>query len=353
MISHPFAAILICSLLSKGPDSAECAEPRVASAALAPVTSSMGSAHTLVWAPGVVTPNTLVTAADPDTRRYLVRVPSTYPMNSGPYPVVFMLHGTGQTANIAMNNTTWNHASEVLGFIMVYPEALPYLLNDGTTATKWHTEEVEANVVDTSELPMADDVVFLRELYVTLTQQLKIDSERVYATGFSNGGGFVKSKIHTELADIFAATTSAGGIGVGGGKPEEYFPANDFDFRPHFEVVGTLDDKKRENCITAGELNPGDILPRHVADIVALPCMWTPVTTFTEALGLDTTQYTTVENTSFTQFLWSSAVLPGPGPREYRFRILPNMTHEYPSGSNYPVDYVPLFYTWMSQYTLH
>ncbi len=41
----------------------------------------------------------------------------------------------------------------------------------------------------------------------------------------------------------------------------------------------------------------------------------------------------------------------GAGPREYRFRVLPAMTHEYPSGTNYPTDYVPIFYAWMSQYT--
>lgn len=72
---------------------------------------------------------------------------------------------------------------------------------------------------------------------------------------------------------------------------------------------------------------------------------------YTGALGLDTSVYTTTENASFTQFIWNVPLIPGPTPREYRFRILPNMTHEYPSGTNYPVDYVPIFYTWMSQYT--
>ncbi len=307
--------------------------------------------HPLNWAPGVATPNTLVTAADPDVRRFLVRVPSTYSVQHAPYPVVFMLHGTGQSAPIAMNNTTWNLASELNEFIVVYPEALPYLLLDGTTRTKWHTDEVAANVVDPSELPLADDVVFLRELHNTLGTHLNIDCSRVYGTGFSNGGAFVKSKLHVGLADIFAATTSAGGIGLGGGLASQYYPSNGFDFRPHFEVVGTLDDTKRENCVQAGDLNPGDILPRAVADVVATPCMWNPMLLMADALALNAATYTTIENAGFTQFLWSSPQLPGPGPREYRFRILPGMTHEYPSGTNYAVDYVPIFYTWMMQYT--
>jgi len=313
--------------------------------------SFVGQTHTMSFVPGATTTNTFVTTADPETRKFIVYVPSTYSPLLGPYPVVYMLHGTGQTAQISVNNTTWNHAAEVHGFIAVYPEALPYLLLDGTTRTKWHTEEVANSVVDPSELPLADDVVFLRELHNTLGVHLNIDCARVYATGFSNGGAFVKTKIHVDMADVFAATTSAGGIGLGGGVATDFSPLNGFDFRPHFELVGTLDDKKQANCIAAGDLLPGDLLPRAVVDVVATPCMWDPLMLFTQALSLDIAQYSTIELPAFTQFAWNTPVLPGPGPREFRFRILPNMTHEYPSGTNYPTDYVPIFYTWMSQYT--
>ena len=345
--------VLALGLLGHANTSAQRTAPKPNAPAAVPYSpcALVGPSHSLSWTPGNATPNSMITTADPDLRRYLVRVPSTYSTQHAPYPVVFMLHGTGQTAQIALTNTTWNQASEMLDFIVVYAEALPYLLLDGTTRTKWHTEEVAANVVDPSELPLADDTVFIREIYNTLATNLNIDCTRVYATGFSNGGAFVKTKIHVDLADIFAATTSAGGIGVGGGLAPQYHPTNGFDFRPHFEVVGTVDDKKRENCVLLGDLNPGDLLPRAVVDVVATPCMWDPLMLYTDALGLNTAPFTTVENASYTQFLWSTTALPGPGPREYRFRILPGMTHEYPSGSNYAVDYVPIFYSWMSQYT--
>jgi len=39
------------------------------------------------------------------------------------------------------------------------------------------------------------------------------------------------------------------------------------------------------------------------------------------------------------------------GPRKYRLRILPNLGHEYPSGTNYPIDYVSVSYQWTRQYT--
>lgn len=347
------AAVLTLALLSHGTASAQRTAPRPQAPAPVPVTpcGAVGPIHAVTWTPGVATPNTLVTTADPDLRRFLVRVPSTYSTAHAPYPVVFMLHGTGQSAQIALANTTWNQASEMLDFIVVYPEALPYLLLDGTTRTKWHTDEVAASVVDPSELPLADDVVYIRELYNSLAAYLNVDCSRVYATGFSNGGAFVKTKIHVDLGDIFAATTSAGGIGVGGGTAAQYQPTNGFDFRPHFEVVGTLDDNKRENCVAAGDLNPGDILPRAVVDVVATPCMWDPLLLYTNALGFNPATYSVVENANYTQFVWNTIALPGPGLREYRFRILPGMTHEYPSGTNYAVDYVPIFYGWMRQYT--
>ncbi|MEQ1893416.1 MAG: PHB depolymerase family esterase [Planctomycetota bacterium] len=309
-----------------------------------------GFPHDMSFVPGAVTTNTFVTTGDPELRKFLVYVPSDYATRTAPLPVVYMVHGTGQTAQAIMHNTTWRHAAEFFGFIAVYPEALPYLLLDGTTVTKWATDSVEEFVVDPSELPMADDVLFLRELHNTLIMHLDVDCRRVYASGFSNGGAFVKTELRVELADVFAATSSAGGIGVGNGLPGEYMPANGTDFRPHYELVGTRDDKKIDNCISTGDLMPGDILPRRVADVVALPCMWDPLLLFAEAMGQDPSVYATVEDPDYTEFLWNSTLLPGPGPTEYRFRILPGMIHEYPSGTNHPIDYVPILWAWMEQY---
>ncbi len=313
--------------------------------------ASSGASHALTYVPGASTTNTFVTTADPDMRKFILRVPSSYSAQHAPYPVVYMLHGSGQTAQNILNNTTWNQAAEVYEFIAVYPEALPYLLIDGTVQTKWHTTSVEDFVVDPSELPLPDDVLFVREIHNTLVTHLNIDCDRVYASGFSNGGAFVKTEIRVNLADIFAATTSAGGIGVTGTDVTEFYPANGVDFRPHFELVGTKDDKKIANCVAAGDLMPGDLLPRAVAVVEATPCMWDSLTLFAQAVGQDPALYTTIEGPAYTQFLWNSVVIPGPGPTEYRFRILPNLTHEYPSGTNYSTDYVPIFYGWMSQFT--
>ena len=311
----------------------------------------IGASHAMVFTPGATTENFFVTTADPEVRRFIVYVPSTYQPDQDPYPVVFMLHGTSQNASDPIQKLTWDENAEALDFIAVFPEALPYLLLDGTTRTKWATDAVASYVVDPSELPLADDAVFLRELFNSLGAHLNIDCDRVYASGFSNGGGFVKTNIRVELSDVFAATTSAGGIGVHVTAPGEFYPDNGFLFRPHFEVVGNEDENKRARCIADGDLLPGQDLPMSVPEIIARPCMWDPLTTIAGELGMDPTDYDTLEQPYMTQFVWDTAMLRGRSPREYRFRVLRNMTHEYPSGNNYPIDYVPLFYAWMNQFT--
>ena len=309
----------------------------------------IGQSHALNFTPGAPAENFIVTASDPDTRRFIVYVPSTYTPNDR-YPVVFMLHGTGQLASSSYNNLTWDEAAEALGFIAVFPEALEYLLLDGTRKTKWATEAVKNQVVDPSELPLADDALFIREVYNTLGANLSIDCKRVYATGFSNGGAFVKTSVHVELSDVFAATASAGGAGVMVTAPGEFFPQGGFLFRPHLELLGTKDANRKTRCVTDGDINPGDDLPLAAADIIATPCLWDTLTTYANELGMDPAFYSSNESTYTTEILWQTPNVVGRFPREYRFRMLLNLDHAYPSGNNWGIDYVPIIYDWMMRF---
>ncbi len=84
---------------------------------------------------------------------------------------------------------------------------------------------------------------------------------------------------------------------------------------------------------------------------MAAPCRWDPLTSMAEVIGMDPATFRGVEEPGFTQVCWGLPTLPGPGSREYRWRILPNLVHGYPSGTKYPIDYVPTCYQWMRQYT--
>jgi len=309
----------------------------------------IGQSHPLAFAPGVPVQNFIVTADDPDLRRFIIYVPSTYTPDIQ-YPVVFMLHGSNQLASSSYNNLNWDETAEALGFIAVFPEALEYLLLDGTTETKWATKAVRNWVVDPSELPLPDDALFIREIYNTLGANLNIDCRRVYATGFSNGGAFVKTNVRVQLGDVFAATASAGGAGVFVTAPGEFFPQKGFMFRPHFELIGTRDANRKSRCVADGDINPGDDLPMAVADITATPCIWGPLTTFANELGVDPSVYAYAEGPNTTEILWQIPNVLGSIPREYRFRMLRNLNHAYPSGGNWGIDYVPIIYDWMLQY---
>ncbi len=314
--------------------------------------STSGVSHPMGFLPGATVENFFVTSGDPDLRRFLITVPTTYDPTRA-YPVVFMLHGTGQTAGDSVTRLSWDEGADLLDYIAVFPEALEYLLLDSTTRSKWATDNVINNVVDPTELPLADDVLFLRELYHTLDAHLNIDCSRIYASGFSNGGAMVKTKIRTEMWDIFAATSSAGGMGVQLSHPTEFWPNDLLSFRPHFEIVGNQDAKKKEYCVTLGDIALGQNLPLAAANIQATPCMWDSLTALAEQVGMVSTLFSSVETGTMTQILWSDeSQASGTNPREYRFRILQGLTHEYPSGTNYSVEYVPIIYDWMSQYTL-
>jgi len=327
-----------------GTQAGKSARPRTSNCVL------VGASHSMTFAVGAHRTNTFVSTVDPDLRKFVIYVPSSYQDDAGPYPVVYMFPGTGQTAQDIQGNTNWSQTAEALDFIVVYPEGLRYLMLDGSIRRKWNTPGLEL-LADPSEFPLPDDVTFIREVHNTVGSHLNIDCDRIYASGFSNGGGFVKTRIRVDLPDIFAATSSGGGMGVNANAPSDYYPADGVTFRPHFGIVGSQDHHVVDGCIDDGDLGPGDAIPLQVADIVATPCIWDALTNMAATVGMDPLAYSSIEQASFTQLLWGSASLPGPGPTEFRFRVLPGLGHAYPSGNNFPVDYVPLYYLWMSQFT--
>ncbi len=121
--------------------------------------------------PGVTT--TLHLESGGIDRTYTVHLPSSYtPWR--PYPMVLSFHGHKRTSQ---------YQEELSGFsavnaIAVYPQGL--VGTDGETA--WTGAPYSA---------AADDVLFTSDLITSLQRRLCVDPARIYATGKSNGGGFV------------------------------------------------------------------------------------------------------------------------------------------------------------------
>jgi len=127
-------------------------------------------------------------------REYLLYVPRSYDA-SKPTPLVISMHGAGGWPTQQMNLSEWNRLAESERFIVVYPSGI-----EAGGPRVWHVG---------GEPGLTRDVRFISELTDKLETDYNIDPARIYANGFSNGGGmaFVLS---CTLSDRIAAVGMVG-----------------------------------------------------------------------------------------------------------------------------------------------
>ena len=121
-------------------------------------------------------------------REYLLYVPKSYDRTK-PTPLVISMHAAAVWPAHQMNTTRWNTLADEYGFIVVYPSGT------GVGPRIWHVDRGAG---------LMRDVRFIAELIDTLETAYNIDPARIYANGFSLGGGmaFVLS---CTLSDRIAA----------------------------------------------------------------------------------------------------------------------------------------------------
>src|SRR5205823_1016444 len=127
-------------------------------------------------------------------REYLLYVPRSYD-RSKPTPLVISMHGAAGWPIQQMNLSDWNRLAESQRFIVVYPSGVQ---SGGPRV--WHVSQGTG---------LMRDVRFISELIDKLEAAYNIDPARIYANGFSNGGGmaFVLS---CTLSDRIAAVGMVG-----------------------------------------------------------------------------------------------------------------------------------------------
>ena len=130
-------------------------------------------------------------------RTHMLFIPDSY-SDSQNYPLVIDLHALDLTAEHEMNYTQLNQVAESYGFMVVYPSAIE----------NWNSGV--GDHVD-FETPDVDDVGYINALIDTLSKGYSIDLERIYATGFSNGG-FMAYKLACQLSHRIAAIASVSGV---------------------------------------------------------------------------------------------------------------------------------------------
>lgn len=125
-------------------------------------------------------------------RTYFVHLPPKYKRTEN-MPILFHLHGGGGTAKKTPKLTfgAFNRLADREGFIVVYPQGVKKQWNDGRKGdiSVAHRENI-------------DDVGFITQIVKVLNTNYKIDNDKIYTTGMSNGG-FMSTRLLCERPDIF------------------------------------------------------------------------------------------------------------------------------------------------------
>jgi len=300
------------------------------------------------------------------TRELIVYVPASA-AGTTPVPAVLMFHGTSGDGERFYNISGWRQKAHAVGPIAVFPSALIHCFHedeyhDGDiddpgerkVTSKWASGQLGtatmplctaaeiATLSPTNQArvdhPLADDLAFTDAMLDLLASDYAVDAHRLYASGFSNGGGMT-SRLALERADRFAATAAA----AGGLKPD---PAPAARSLSAVLSLGAIDDRfttpygVTEIPITATVFDEVPALRLYVAPYLAM-LQLDPTFTFT-------TQ--TVNGKLVGRYQFTSS--PVGATNRLEFVLIEDLGHQYPNGSNHPVVMTDLLWPFFASQTL-
>lgn len=130
-------------------------------------------------------------------RAYLLHVAKTIPRDR-PMPLVICLHGFAEWPAHLMRLSHWNTVADEYGFLVVYPRGSGFPFR--WRCSGWFGQQEE----------LTQDVQFISDLIDKLKKEYKIDENRIYANGLSNGGGMA-FVLAARLSERIAAIGGVGG----------------------------------------------------------------------------------------------------------------------------------------------
>jgi poly(3-hydroxybutyrate) depolymerase len=120
-------------------------------------------------------------------RSFILYIPSGYD-GTKRLPLVFDVHGYTSWADEQLQRSKWDKMADQEGFVLIDPDGVNESWNAGSCCGGNNQ----------------NDVGFFRDMVTKATEELCIDSKRVYVSGHSNGGAMTY-RLACEAADIFAA----------------------------------------------------------------------------------------------------------------------------------------------------
>lgn len=132
---------------------------------------------------------------DGKNRTFIMHVPSAY-KGDKPVPLVVDYHPIGGSGQGQLSGTTYKSQTDPEGVISLYPDGTG---GKSMMGAGWNVGPCCSN---------DDDVKFSREMIKAVEEKVCIDTKRVYATGFSMGGG-MSNHVACYMSDIYAAVAPA------------------------------------------------------------------------------------------------------------------------------------------------
>jgi polyhydroxybutyrate depolymerase len=134
---------------------------------------------------------------DGGQRSYLVHVPEGLALD-GPLPLVLAFHGAPSNGEEMRAIAGLDDVAASEGFVVVYPEA--------SRTGDWNTSCRDCSGAGAFEY---DDIAFTETIIEKMALDMSIDTDRVYATGFSQGA-LMTFRVACELSDRIAAVATVG-----------------------------------------------------------------------------------------------------------------------------------------------
>tara|TARA_B100000963_G_scaffold245456_1_gene214902 strand:+ start:3089 stop:4114 length:1026 start_codon:yes stop_codon:yes gene_type:complete len=154
-------------------------------------------------------------------REYILYIPNSYD-GQEPFPLVLNLHGYTSNGGEQMIYSNLFEVADTANFLIVHPTGTLNTINEEF----WNSGEIFE----------VDDIGFLSELIDYLVLNYNIDTNRVYSTGFSNGG-FMSYTLACELSEKIAAIASVNGSMI----TNQQNLCNPNRSVPVMQIHGTLD----------------------------------------------------------------------------------------------------------------
>ena len=139
---------------------------------------------------------------DETVREYVIYIPQSYDGTEN-VPLLLVFHGFGGFAQDMIYTADFRDLADRKKFILVYPQGLPF--ENEPYSYHWNT-----GFASEDNKSVSDDFGFIEGLVEDISTHLLVDTSKIYATGYSNGG-FFSYALACYYSDIITAIAPVSG----------------------------------------------------------------------------------------------------------------------------------------------